>query len=83
VNYKYNEDFCKAFGSHVRKLREERELSMRDLASNCDMDHNQIYRVENGLVNTSISMVYALAEGFGISHHELFDFKFSPKSKKS
>jgi transcriptional regulator with XRE-family HTH domain len=83
VNYKHNEEFCKAFGRHLRVLREAQNLSMRDLAANCDMDYNQVYRVENGLVNTSISMVYALAQGLGITHHELFDFKFSSRSKKS
>jgi len=82
VNYKYNEDFCKAFGKHIRKLRKERGLSMRQLADNADLDHNQVYRVENGIVNTTISMVYALAEGLNVSHQDLFDFKFPVKGKK-
>jgi transcriptional regulator with XRE-family HTH domain len=76
VNYKHNEAFCKAFGEHVRKLREERGLSMRELGANADLDHNQIYRIENGLVNTSISMVHALADGLGVTHQEIFDFHF-------
>lgn len=79
MNYTYNEEFCKAFGAHVRKLREDQGLSMRQLAANADLDHNQIYRIENGIVNTSISMVYALAKGLGIPFKELFDFSFSEK----
>jgi transcriptional regulator with XRE-family HTH domain len=82
VNYKHNEAFCKAFGDHLRKLREERGLSMRGLAANADLDYNQIYRVENGIVNTTISMVLAIAEGLNVSPQELFSFQFPPKGKK-
>jgi transcriptional regulator with XRE-family HTH domain len=82
VNYKYNEEFCKAFGQHLRKLREAKNLSMRQLAGMCDMDYNQVYRVEKGLVNTTISMVHAFAEGLQMNPQELFDFKFPVKPKK-
>jgi transcriptional regulator with XRE-family HTH domain len=77
-----NEDFCNAFGAHVRKLREQRGLSMRELASNLDVEYNQIYRIENGKINTSISMVILLAEGLGVSHQQIFDFKYSSRGKK-
>jgi transcriptional regulator with XRE-family HTH domain len=55
---------------------------MRELAAILDIEYNQIYRIENGKVNTSIFMVYLLAEGLGVTHQELFDFKFPLKSKK-
>lgn len=77
-----NDDFCLAFGKHVRKLREEQGLSMREFATNLDVEYNQIYRIENGKINTSISMVQAIAEGLGVSHQEMFNFKWSAGKKK-
>jgi transcriptional regulator with XRE-family HTH domain len=55
---------------------------MRDLAAKCDMDYNQVYRVEKGLVNTTISMVQSFAEGLQIPPQDLFNFKFPAKTKK-
>jgi transcriptional regulator with XRE-family HTH domain len=76
VNYKDNPDFCKAFGERVKQLRESKGLSMRQLAATADMDHTQIFRIEHGVVNTTISMVLALSEGLQIPHYELFNFPF-------
>lgn len=37
-----------AFGFLLRNLREQRELSLRDLAKLADIDHAYIYRLETG-----------------------------------
>ena len=81
MKHKTNKAFCKAFGEHLRKLREERELSIRQLAVECDIEHSQIYRIETGEINTTISMVRKIADGLNVSHQELFDFKFPLSSK--
>ena len=82
VKHEANKAFLQAFGEHLRKLREERELSIRQLAAQCDIEHSQIYRIETGEINTTISMVQKIAEGLEISHHDLFNFKFPGKTKK-
>ena len=74
--------FCVAFGAHVRKLREESGTSLRQFANKIDVDYNQMFRVEHGLVNTSISMALAIAIGLNISVSELFNFKYSTQHKK-
>lgn len=76
VNYKVNESFCKAFGSHVRTLREQKGISMHELAREIDVEYKQVYRIEHGLINTSISMVLALAQGLDVPIPELFSFHF-------
>lgn len=55
---------------------------MRELASNLDLEYNQLYRIEKGIINTSVSMAAAIAEGLGVSMRDLFDFKIPPRSKK-
>lgn len=77
VNYKHNEAFCKAFGKHLRKLREGKGVSMRSLAHAADMEYSQLSKIERGVINTTISTVYAIAAALEIPVIDLFDFKFT------
>lgn len=77
MNYKHNPDFCKAFGEHVRKLRMENGL--REFAQTAEIEYSQLSRIEKGITNPTISTVLTLAEAFGVSHTELFQFKFVNK----
>lgn len=62
------------FGNRLRKLRLERDWSQYDLEENSSVDRVQIERIENAKINTSISTAKQLADAFGISLSELFDF---------
>lgn len=81
VNYKHSDKYCKAFGNHLRKVRQEKGLSMRKLAIQADMEYSQLSKIERGTINTTISTVYALAEALDINHSELFMFDFPIKNK--
>jgi transcriptional regulator with XRE-family HTH domain len=80
VNYKYNEDYCKAFGVHLRKLRESKGFGMREFALIADIEYSQLSKIERGVTNPTISTVISLAEALELSHSELFDFKFAKTS---
>ena len=82
MNYKYNAEYCNAFGIHLRKLREIKGVSMRQFALIADMEYSQLSKIERGVTNPTISTVLALAEALGVSHTELFDFKFPTKAVK-
>jgi transcriptional regulator with XRE-family HTH domain len=82
VNNKYNPEFCKAFGKRVREIREQKGLGMREFALQADIEYSQLSKIELGSGNPTISTVLALAESLGISHQELFNFKFPTKPKK-
>jgi transcriptional regulator with XRE-family HTH domain len=75
VNYKYNEAFCKAFGKQVRKLREKKGISMRQFAVHADIEYSQLSKIERGVINTTISTAYAIAEALDVEVHDLFKFK--------
>ena len=77
MNYKHNERYCKAFGRQVRKIRLEKNLSMRELALQADMEYSQLSKIERGVINTTISTVYALSQALEIPVVDLFDFKFT------
>lgn len=80
MNYS-NPEFCIAFGKHLRKLREAQGFGMREFADKADIEYSQLSKIERGVINTTISTVLGLAEALGISHTEMFNFKF-PKNKK-
>jgi len=71
-----NTEYITAFGNHVKKLRTARKLSRETLAAYADIEVMQIYRIETGKVNTTISTLYALATALEISPKKLLDFEF-------
>jgi transcriptional regulator with XRE-family HTH domain len=77
-----NEAYCKAFGSHVRQLREAKGYGLREFALLADMEYSTLSDIERGVNNTTISTVLRLADNLGVTPSELFDFKFSAKSSK-
>jgi len=68
-----NQDFLNAFRKRVKALRLEKGLSMRALADVLNIDKNQLSRIEEAQINSSIMMDYALAKVFGVSLPSLFE----------
>jgi transcriptional regulator with XRE-family HTH domain len=83
VNYKHNPEYCKAFGAHLRKVREAKGFGMREFALHADMEYSQLSKIERGVSNPTISTTVAIAEALGVNHSDLFDFKFTAKSKRT
>jgi transcriptional regulator with XRE-family HTH domain len=63
------------FGSHLKSIREAQGLSLRGLASKCDLDSSKISKMENGKTNLQLSSIFELAKGLGVEPKELLDFK--------
>jgi len=64
-----------AFGEHLKKLRTARGLSIRELASRCDVDYGKISKIENNKANLTLTTLFELAEGLGIQAKDLLDFE--------
>jgi DNA-binding XRE family transcriptional regulator len=75
VKYYKDEQFVKAFGEKIRKIRVERGMSQEYLADEIGIPTNQIGRIERGEVNTSISTAKALASVLHAPIEELFKLK--------
>lgn len=74
MNGTRDEKILKKFGKHLEKIRKEKNLSLRKLADNADVDFSQIHRIEKGKTNPSLTMLLALSEGLGIPIEELIRF---------
>jgi transcriptional regulator with XRE-family HTH domain len=75
VNNLRNNILLKKFGVHLRQIRQDKKLSLEALAYEADIELSQVYRVEKGLVNPTLSTLNALAKGLEISISELTDFE--------
>lgn len=62
------------FGRHLRQMRQQRGLTMEELADQSGVSYNQLGRIELGEINTTISTVFALARGLQVRPAALFDF---------
>ncbi len=69
-----NQSFIDAFGKHLRKLREERNLSQEELANRSGIAFSQIGRFERGVRSPTLSTLKALSKGLGVEPKELLDF---------
>lgn len=68
-------DFQLAFGKQVEKFRTEQNLSYRQLAQRCDIDHSNISKIEKGEINIQLSTILQLSNGLNINPKSLFDFE--------
>ena len=67
------------FGKKVKDLRLKRNLSLRMLEKECDIDNSYISKIEHGKANISFTTIIELAGALEIHPKELFDFKFDWK----
>ena len=47
-----------------------------------DMEYSQLSKIERGVINLTISTALAIATALGVSHNDLFDFKFVVEEDK-
>lgn len=66
----------KKFGQHLKKLRQKKGLSVRELASRCDVEYAKISKLENNKANLTLTTLIELAEGLELSPKDLLDIDF-------
>ena len=64
----------KKFGIHLAQLRKKKNLSLRKLALNCDLEYADIQRYEKGEINMTFVTLTELAKGLDVPLSELMDF---------
>lgn len=64
----------KAFGIHLRRLREDRELSQQELADLSDVNKRTLQTIENGQSSPTFDFMVSLAKGLNTDVKELVDF---------
>ena len=60
-------------GRGIRHYRQERGLSLKDVAAQCDCTFNTISRYERGKRSPSENMIHCIADALGVSVEQLRD----------
>jgi transcriptional regulator with XRE-family HTH domain len=68
-----NEKALVKFGLHLAELRQQKDMTVQDLASRSQLDTRQISRIEAGQVNLLFSTILALSRGLGVPPEELLE----------
>lgn len=71
-----NQAYIDAFGKHVKQLRNAKKLSRETVAAYAEIEVMQVYRIETGKINTTISTLLALSKALEVPAQELLNFSF-------
>ena len=66
-----NKQLLGLLAKNVRSLRKGIGLSQEELAFECDIDRTYISKVERGIANPSLLVLYRLAEVLGVEIKDL------------
>lgn len=61
----------KKLGANIKRLREMKNLSLRELSYACDIDNSKISKIEKGQINITFTTILQLAKALEISPSEL------------
>ena len=67
------EKILNRFAGHLTKLRQEKGLSIRQLAATSGLEYSQVQRIEKGKVNFAFTTLVALAQGLEMDLNELLE----------
>ncbi len=63
-------------GLHIKKLREAKGLSFRELSYACDIDNSKISKIEKGQINITFNTILQLAKALEVTPSELLNTEF-------
>jgi transcriptional regulator with XRE-family HTH domain len=61
----------KKLGAQIKRLREAKKLSLRELSYACDIDNSKISKIEKGQINITFTTMLQLAKALETEPSEL------------
>jgi transcriptional regulator with XRE-family HTH domain len=72
-----NTDQLIKFGNHLKNIRTSKKMTLEQVAAAAGVSISQVYRIEKGKINTTLSTLVALSTALEISTGELLNTDFS------
>jgi len=72
----------KAFGIHLRRLRESKDLSQQQLADLADVAKITVQRIENAKFTATLDVLVSLSDAMKVPLKEMLDFNIIKDKKK-
>lgn len=73
IPHRRNERAIKTLANNIKKYRLEQKLTIQELANLIDVDYSQIGRMERGVVNPNISIIFDIANALHINPSKLLE----------
>jgi transcriptional regulator with XRE-family HTH domain len=64
----------KAFGAHLKKIREKRGWSQEEMAHRAGISYNSLNTLENGKLNPTLATLHAIADSLEMKLRDLVDY---------
>jgi DNA-binding Xre family transcriptional regulator len=64
----------KKFGENLRKLRNEKDFSLREMSYACSIDNSKIAKIEKGQINITLTTLLQLAVALEVHPSSLLDY---------
>lgn len=64
----------KKFGNNLRRLREDKGFTLRELSSACNIDYSNILKIEQGKTNVTFTTILDLAFALEIHPSVLLNY---------
>jgi len=72
-----DKDNLKLLGANIKRLREAKKLSLRDMSYACNIDHSKIAKIEKGQINITFTTILQIASALEIQPSEILNTKFN------
>jgi len=66
----------KKLGANIKRLRESKNLSLRELSYECDIDNSKISKIEKGQINITFTTILQLANALEVKPSDLLNTNF-------
>lgn len=71
----YQRELLKLLGNRVNAIRQEKGLTLEQVAFETSKERQSIHKLEKGSFNPSFLYLHDVCKGLGIDIKELFDFE--------
>ena len=75
MNFDDKQELLIKFGGNLRKLRLEKGFTQEQLAIELGIEVSQISRIERGVINTSVVMLYNISRILNIPINKFFEIQ--------
>lgn len=69
------EDVIKKVGLRIRELRENKNMSIMELADKLDIEYNNMIRIEKGRTNPTLGTLYNISKSLGVKLTDIVDIE--------
>ncbi|MES2566227.1 MAG: helix-turn-helix transcriptional regulator [Bacteroidota bacterium] len=70
-----DQEYYKAVGTNIKKIRLAKGIKQIELAANCDFDRQNMFKIENSGMNLTLKTLRIIAQALDVSVIDLLYFK--------